>query len=380
MIDDIDELKLLLASNTTTKVDWKSGNKRFFIYGTGSVARDVFSVLTNAGIRVVGFIDHRVTNQQTPLPVPVYFPDSSDLLNKENLFVILAIHNREVDISVLLQRLRSFGYREFLTMIDLYDHFSLELGNRYWLADRGIYPKYFEKIISAYGLLSDKLSQEIFLSTIKFRITGNYDYLSRPDMANQYFPSDIDKWTTPLRLVDCGAFDGDIIRFLFDTKIPIEALAAFEPDLKNFQKLVKTVQKYPTLNACLWPCGIHSATTQLSFSKEHGEASQLTVTGDSLVQCIKLDEAIPGFRPNLIKMDIEGAEYEAILGAEQIISNYHPGLAISIYHTPEHHWDILFLINTMAHKYGLRNKYFIRSHAYNTFDTVLYVIPMRGTN
>ena len=46
-------------------------------------------------------------------------------------------------------------------------------------------------------------------------------------------------------------------------------------------------------------------------------------------------------------MDIEGAEYEALLGARGTISKYRPGLAISLYHRPADLWQIPLLINEM---------------------------------
>src|SRR5258707_15414601 len=41
-------------------------------------------------------------------------------------------------------------------------------------------------------------------------------------------------------------------------------------------------------------------------------------------------------RIDFIKMDIEGAEPEALVGAERTIRKYRPQLAISVYHDPRH--------------------------------------------
>lgn len=114
------------------------------------------------------------------------------------------------------------------------------------------------------------------------------------------------------------------------------------------------------------------STTQLAFIVGQGEASAISRHGDGFVQCVALDDVTPTYAPNLIKMDIEGAEYDALLGARNIINKYLPGLAISIYHRPEHLWQIPLLIDDIAPgKYG----FYIRSHAMSTFDTVLYAIP-----
>jgi FkbM family methyltransferase len=51
---------------------------------------------------------------------------------------------------------------------------------------------------------------------------------------------------------------------------------------------------------------------------------------DELVQELKLD------RVDFIKMDIEGAEVKAVAGAKQTIAKYHPRMALSVYHEPDH--------------------------------------------
>jgi len=73
----------------------------------------------------------------------------------------------------------------------------------------------------------------------------------------------------------------------------------------------------------------------------------------------------------MIKMDIEGAELEAIKGARNTISNSRPGLAISAYHTPDDLWRLGLEINDIVEDYD----FFLRCHAYSSFDTVLYALP-----
>lgn len=51
---------------------------------------------------------------------------------------------------------------------------------------------------------------------------------------------------------------------------------------------------------------------------------------DKLVAELKLD------RVDFIKMDIEGAEVKAVEGARQTIAKYHPRMALSVYHQPDH--------------------------------------------
>ena len=66
---------------------------------------------------------------------------------------------------------------------------------------------------------------------------------------------------------------------------------------------------------------------------------------------------------------------EALQGARNLIAEYHPGLAISIYHTPEHLWEIPLFINELSRKSQRRYDYYVRSHGFNTFETVFYAVP-----
>jgi FkbM family methyltransferase len=174
--------------------------------------------------------------------------------------------------------------------------------------------------------------------------------------------------------VDCGAFDGDTLLNFQKWNIPLEAVSAFEPDGNNFQKLVQTVHANRSYysHISLWPCGVSHTTCQLTFDTGQGEASSVSLGGNSIIQCVSLDDAIPDFMPTLIKMDIEGAEPDALRGARNLIKNSRPGLAISIYHRPEHLWQIPLILEDLAKG---QYRYFLRAHAFNDFDIVLYAIP-----
>ncbi len=71
-----------------------------------------------------------------------------------------------------------------------------------------------------------------------------------------------------------------------------------------------------------------------------------------------------------IKMDIEGGEYNALLGAAQTIRMQQPALAISVYHE----FNDFFQIPGLIRDYGVEYKYFLRHYAWNSSETILYAI------
>jgi FkbM family methyltransferase len=372
------------------------------IFGAGNMGKDVFRVLAERGISVAGFLDRRAQGDETWNGVPVLQPDDEciSLEDRKQAGVIMAIHNRDVEVPPITKKLRSLGYGRIITLIELYDWVGKELGNRFWLTSRDFYAGREPLIAAASDLWADEASRALYAATIRFRLTGDYSVLPAPDRQHQYFPPELPAWKTPLRFVDCGAFDGDTLVSFINAGIPIESVAAFEPDPVNFGKLANLVRANRLLtDVALWPCGVGPAVGQVRFAAGKGEGSAQCAEGAVVVQCVSLDEAIPNFAPTLIKMDIEGAEYAALLGARRTIARYRPNLAISVYHRPEDIWQIpLLLARTCGTGEGAASTYapigsadadpsfmpaspgsyqfFLRSHGYSGFELVLYAIPI----
>lgn len=75
-----------------------------------------------------------------------------------------------------------------------------------------------------------------------------------------------------------------------------------------------------------------------------------------------------------IKMDIEGAEYAALMGAKRTIIREKPGLAISIYHNACDYYRLAKLILEFVPEYKLA----VRHHKDRHVDTVLYAWIQEG--
>lgn len=69
-------------------------------------------------------------------------------------------------------------------------------------------------------------------------------------------------------------------------------------------------------------------------------------------------------------MDVEGAELDALIGASETIKNYHPKLAISIYHKSSDIYEIPKCILDIDNTYN----FYIRHYTNLEFETVLYAI------
>lgn len=89
------------------------------------------------------------------------------------------------------------------------------------------------------------------------------------------------------------------------------------------------------------------------------------------VQAAPIDEIASELgEVSFIKMDIEGAELEALEGAKQTITNYHPTIAVCMYHTNE---QMLNLIEFFQREYPFY-KLYVRHYARAWTETVLYAV------
>ena len=88
------------------------------------------------------------------------------------------------------------------------------------------------------------------------------------------------------------------------------------------------------------------------------------------VEMVALDDLLANKKPTFIKMDIEGGEYEALKGAEKIVREQHPKLAISVYHLPRDIFDIPALILSYYPDYKL----YLRHYSPFVEETILYAV------
>jgi FkbM family methyltransferase len=344
------------------------------IYGGGTVGRDVISVLEKKGINVKCILDAKGLKLNAINGIPILKPDDAQfsVSLKKSTYVIVSIFNAYVYMPAIHSQLKKNGWDKVIPFLDFYDDFAAELGNRYWLTKKEYYTDHKNNVGKAFSLLTDEKSKDLFRKIVNFRLAGDYELLDNPDEGTQYFPVDIPPWEKDLRIIDCGAYDGDTLKKVHSLGINLNAYAGFEPDPSNFLKLSEAISSGNSdASYTIWPCGVWSHTCQLKFASGHGSGSNISQSGDLVIQCTSLDESLPTFQPNLIKMDIEGAEYNALLGSTKTIHKYRPGMAICLYHEPAHLWKIPFLISS----WNLNYAFYLRCHCFNGFELVLYAIP-----
>jgi len=153
-------------------------------------------------------------------------------------------------------------------------------------------------------------------------------------------------------VIDCGAFIGDSV-FIFQKLRPLK-IVAIEPDIQNFLALEKNIKLNNWTNVLPLRVGVgatknHKSVVSIGSITYLNEGNNVEVTSiDNIVEEYNLNEV------NLIKMDIEGMELDAIKGARATIEKFKPILIISIYHRGQDFFEIPKFIKSIRKDYSLR--------------------------
>ena len=194
---------------------------------------------------------------------------------------------------------------------------------------------------------------------------------------NQYFDADIIKLTQDEVFIDVGCFDGTVsVEFAKRCNNQYKKIIAFEPNLKSNPNLCNNLQKMD--NIMVYPYCLWHKESELCFENAgwfKGPTSRVVADLDDgalKIKAIKLDDILikEAVATTFIKMDIEGAELNALKGAKQTILAHRPKLAISIYHKPEDIWQIPSYILSLHKDYDLR----IRPYSLTGNELVLYAV------
>ena len=230
------------------------------------------------------------------------------------------------------------------------------------------------RILSA---LADKKSKTVLEEQIAFRCYNKPLPLGTPH--DQYFPHDIIRLSDREVFVDCGAFTGDSIeRFQKACKNRYKKIVAFEASSQIFTRL----QANRFTNCHCFNLGVWHQKDTLRFLAHQTGSDKLQATNaecvmpDGQAQTVSIEvnsiDNIPQCADmTFLKMDIEGAELNALKGAEKTIRKNRPTLAICIYHSNSDLLEIPLWIMSLQLPYT----YYIRHHNVGPYDVVFYALP-----
>jgi FkbM family methyltransferase len=220
-----------------------------------------------------------------------------------------------------------------------------------------------------YNQLADRRSKDSFIAYLLSKTHQDMKFLPPIFDKTQYFPSDIIRLSDNESYIDCGAFIGDTVEdFLKATDGKYKKIWAAEPDRNNYKKLTAYISEKKLTDIEIVNKGIYSSSGKLPFVESANMLSMIDEKSDNYIEVDTIDNITASEPATYIKFDVEGAELEALKGAEQTIRKYKPTLGVSIYHKERDLIDIPLYIKKLVPEY----KFYFRVHKKLAIDTVMY--------
>ncbi len=291
--------------------------------------------------------------------------------------------------------------------------------------------EHIENIFSAYQLLSNDASRSLYLSLFIYRLAGHHSFripldyskageeyaeykkIENENAANselafdgmfgklkhfdfeyfgeryvadcfglgtylfskQYFYSNEGGTIRPERgdyVIDGGGFTGDTALVFSNAVGPEGRVYSFDPIEEHLEIMRFNGQRFPYRNVEVMPFGVSDSNVYANpLVLNHyspgfrAETSVIPLrTLDFLVECDLVK------RIDFVKLDVEGSEAKALIGAIESIRRFKPKLAISLYHNPN---DLFTLPLLVKHLFPFYKHFCVGHYSIHVGESVLYV-------
>lgn len=267
------------------------------------------------------------------------------------------------------ERLDEMGFTHF-NYLSFYRYSSLDLVQPPFMDDfEDDFKQNKDKYEEVYNLLEDSTSKEVFEKVINFKMTFDFEFMDgfTNDHDGQYFDKTIVPPIKNIRFVDGGGYVGDTAEQVIKNYPDFENIYLIEPMSENMRIAKRELGHLKNIEFINFGLSHKKETLyfneEKSFSTIYGKGT-LSVEVDTLDNLIKE-------RVDFIKLDIEGAEQDAIDGAKETIAKYKPVLAICVYHKAEDWYKIPQKVLAIDSGYKL----YLRHYMEGIFESVMYFIP-----
>lgn len=348
-------------SDTWDDVKKCAVGKKIFLFGAGSWGWKVWRQINNyaSSWNVVGFLDNDAEKQgQKMKGLTIFSPSILKEYSLDEIMVLIC----GLTTAEISKQLYAMGVTNYYSVY----HLDMPVELRTSCRQDNIDSNDIEWLINR---VEDERSKEVVKSIVEKRRTGFFDYTDLQEKGSEYFIDEFFQKEDMEIFVDGGGYDGDTIEeFIEWTKNQYEKIYTFEPQKDKAEIIRNKLWRYEG-KVELFEKGLYDSITELSFC-DGNEVLSGKIGDDganSKIHTIDIDSAING-KVTFIKMDIEGAELNALKGAEQTIIRNKPKLAICIYHKPEDMWQIPQYIDSLVPEY----KFYIRHFGMRYAGTILY--------
>ena len=337
------------------------------IVGAALEGRRLAQICTAQGIRVDAIVDDDPAKKGLPVAGLPVAPVQALAELPKSTPIVIASHR----VLRVTQRLRDLGFTTVVPFAMLQvlapDVFAPHMFYDELLDDLWTHHSEYRAL---HDSLADDRSRQVLDAVIGFRRTLDPAVL-QPVVTegDLYAPDGLFEFTDKEVYVDGGSYDGDTIRsFIARVHGRFADVYAFEPDPVTFAKLTANFCDEPRVHPI--HAGLHSHGGTLRFRDDASRGAIFAADGEIEMPVTTIDDTLGDRRLTYVKMNIEGAEIEALNGGRNAIRKWRPRLALSVYHRASDLWRIPQLVLGLNSDYRL----YLRQHDGGIIETVLYAL------
>ena len=335
-----------------------------YIWGAGEVGRAAAHIVARAGGRCA-FVDRDADKWGTHIGDALCIsPEELRAVPDPLVLIAVGLHGKAVAAQLGEMGIRRVIDMEHISMSAMYED----------LCDAD--PETVaERAGACFDLLADDASRDVLLTRLRgfFEFIpgfGKYRYYDDIYRGDQYFQDDIIRFNEESVLVDCGAYTGDTLADFLRRGYPFRKYIAYELSRRNYEILAENMRVHGggTGELLAYNCGVGARHERIFYS-DVVSASAITQEGTP-GEIVRMSDHLKDEYVTFIKMDIEGAERDALTGAADLIRRCRPDLAICVYHSVSDLWEIPLMIHEIEPSYRL----YMRHHTPLIYETVCYAV------
>ena len=329
----------------TKKIEDYDLIKNFVIFGASTCIDGVVALLKKKSKNICFLVDN--DNNKVGTYVNGYeVKDVKELrkLDKNIGIIIASAYQKEIYEQLLSMNLRNpiFPYIDDL-MYDVYKE------AKDYIYDLSIIQKFEDEDSKEYLKSIINFRKSLDITEIKFFTNAKVQYI-HPHIAYEKIDGNI---------LDIGAYDGDSMKTFYNYCPNVSKIYAIEPQSNNFEALKNNIKKLNYSNKVI-PIkyaisNIDDEKVFIDVQESLSSTAQVNIQGENenFIFTKTLDSLYKNENIDLIKMDIEGFEMNALQGAKEIIKNQTPTLILSAYHKNRDIYDFIDFVESLSTDYKL---------------------------
>ncbi len=352
--------------------EWQNSDNinSVYLYGAGYLMQYYFRYLQQYGIKIAGILDTFKEGTYNQVPILRYETFLANTHDLEHCRVFISTAAASKEIIPILKRHFPKDNVFFVDWAFQLEGFDMTL-NEY----RCYLTEHWNEIEYLHDSLTDEKSKVTLLNILRGHISGNPNWFMASLDPDLDYPPDVISFGKNEVFVEPGANNGETFLEFVRRCPQYRAAYLFEPEACFYEKLCKIAMQEKDAGKSVYiiPKGVWDSETELSFiSTEQGNGSFVLTPDIGVTKTIittTIDATV--MEPfTYMKMDIEGAEFKALRGAEKHILKYRPKLGISVYHKPTDLLDVWNYLRSLIPDYH----FYLRNHTPLWDDIILYAI------